>query len=56
MEIINQLLSFFGISNLETISTFAEFVPWFCKFIFAVLIVGTVIRAMISVTYKIRRM
>lgn len=39
MQIINSLIDFFGINNLEQITTFGEFIPWFVKIILALLIV-----------------
>ena len=55
MEIFNSMLSFFDIEEIEQISNFAEFAPWFVKVLVALIIVGVFVRCFFSAMVAVSR-
>lgn len=53
MEIINSLIDFFGLA--PEILTFTDFCIWFVKMLLAFMIIGTVLNALFTATWKIER-
>lgn len=53
MNLINELMNFFGINALSETATFIDFVPWFCKLLLAVFLVAFVFRCLFTATWKI---
>lgn len=55
MEIINSLMTFFGINALSAQPTFPEFLQWLVTLLLAVVLVVQVLKALFKATYKIER-
>lgn len=55
MNIINDLISFFGIDSLSETATFIDFVPWFCKLLLAVFLIAFIFKCLFTATWRIRK-
>lgn len=53
MEIIDMLIDWFGLHAEFT--TFADFLPWFCKLLLAVFLISFVTKCMFDATWKIQK-
>ncbi len=55
MEIFNSIMEFFDIEAVDSLTNFAEFVPWFVKVILAIIVVGVFIRCFFSAMVEVSR-
>lgn len=55
MEIFNSIMEFFDIKAVDSLTNFAEFVPWFVKVILAIIVVGVFIRCFFSAMVEVSR-
>ncbi len=55
MEIFNMICNYFEIEQLDTITTFADFVPWFVKILAVLFILGTIFKALFNMIWQVNR-
>ena len=55
MQLIDELMNFFGIGSLPETATFMDFLPWFCKLILAVFLMAFIFKCLFTATWKIRK-
>lgn len=55
MEIFNNLMAFFEIEQIDELTSFADFAPWFVKVICAIIIMGVFIRCFFSAMVAVSR-
>lgn len=55
MYLFNQIMEFFNLEEVESITDFAEFAPWFVKVVLAIIVVSVFIRVFFSAMVEVSR-